>query len=203
MYVCSRRTSAASRPFSIEPVGRPCPAPRRRAGPPRPPGCFSSREQVLVGDRRTGLPLGLDRGQCARGQDLAGRGDADEIAVVDHDHVGHRLGRAGVDRGQRRAVATEDAGPCRATCRAAGCPRRTGACRSRTPAIDLRHRVAGDGPLLRRAWSALVGDGLRELAALGQLAVRERLLGLGVDDGTIGRRQQRCGRPSRSRPRGR
>ena len=46
-------------------------------------------------------------------------------------------------------------------------------------AVDLRRRMAGDRPLVGGRGRGLVGDRLRELAALGQLAVRERLLGPG------------------------
>ena len=48
------------------------------------------------------------------------------------------------------------------------------------PAIDFRRRMAGDRPLFGRGGRLVAGDDLGELAALGQLAVVERFLGLAL-----------------------
>ena len=69
-----------------------------------PCGLLQLLEEVLARDRRAGLPFRLERGQCPGRQELAGRGHADEVAIADDDHVGHRPGRGGVERGQLRAV---------------------------------------------------------------------------------------------------
>ncbi len=139
-------------------------------------------EQVLVRDRRPGLPFGLDRRQGPRGLMFAGRDHAHEVAVADDDHLGHRLRGGQVDRGQRPVVrrgAQHLPVPHAREADVRGVLVRAG---DERPAVDLRRRMAGDGPLVRRRGRRLFGHGLRELAALSELAVGERLVGPRADD---------------------
>ena len=186
-------------------VGRRTRRRRRR----RPAGCRSARllqiaEQVLVGDRRAGLPLGLDRGQGAR---RPGARSA-------------RRRRRSRRRGRRprpaspwpRRVSTEasvapyEGGRSTLPCHMPG-SRMSEAYWCSPVTNDRPSTFATEWPATVHSSAGVVGassdDRLRELAALGQLAVRRASPWSWRGRRPHRPRSARRGRPSRSRPRGR
>ena len=121
----------------------------------------------------------------------AGRGNADEIAVVHDNHARHRLGRLEINRCERCTERRRPKDLPEEHARKLDVGRVLMAAGHKRPAVDFRLRGAGDRPA-RRLSRAVRRNGLGELLTFGQLAELELLPGAGMHDGTARRSEQRA-----------